>query len=180
MKTSARTPDDYLDATLRVIAEDGAPKLTLAQVAAAAGVSKGGLLHHYPSKDALLKGLLEREAARFREAVARQQEILGDGPGAKTRALIEASFETEACGQGLLLSLLATVFERPELLNAFRADWVSYRQSFLNDGLPEAQAILVQLALDGLYFADVLGLEPPTGKLRDDLRQTLLSLTKGS
>lgn len=179
MKQAARTPDDYLDAALRVIAEDGAPKLTLAQVAAAAGVSKGGLLHHYPNKEALLKGLLERESARFKAAVGRQLETFGDSPGAKTRALVAASFEADACGQDLLLSLLATVFENPDLLAVFRADWLSYRQSFLDDGLPEARAMMIQLALDGLYFADLLGLEPPTGKLRDDLRQTLLSLTEG-
>jgi hypothetical protein len=84
-----------------------------------------------------------------------------------------------ASGQNLLLSLLSVVFETPELLAAFRAEWAAYRQSFMGDGLPEAQVLLIQFALDGLFFADLLGLEPPSGKLRDDLRQSLLALTEG-
>lgn len=179
MRETTRTPNDYLDAALHVISEEGAPRLTLAQVAQAAGVSKGGLLHHYPSKDALLRALLLREFTVFRAAVEGQAETFGSAPGARTRALVTVSFATPGSGQNLLLSLLAAVFERPALLDAFRAEWTAYRQSFLHDGLPAAQALLIQFALDGLYFAELLGLEPPTGRLRDDLRQTLLTLTEG-
>ena len=46
-------------AAAKVIERDGAGHLTLEKVAAEAGVSKGGLLYHYPSKDALLQGLLD-------------------------------------------------------------------------------------------------------------------------
>lgn len=180
MRERSHSPDDYLDAALRVIAEEGALRVTLAQVAEAAGVSKGGLLHHYPNKDALLKALLAREFAVFKAAVEQQAERVGPAPGFRTRALITVSFATPGSGQSLLLSVLTAVFERPALLDAFRAEWTAYRQSFLHDGLPEAQALLVQFALDGLYFAELLGLEPPTGNLRNDLHQTLLELTKGT
>lgn len=179
MRETTRTPDDYLDAALRVITGEAAPRFTLARVAQETGVSKGGLLHHYPSKDALLRALLEREYALFKMSVERQAGFFGGAPGARTRALITACFATEASGQPLMLSLLAAMFESHELLEAFRTEWADYRRSFLHDGLPEAQALLIQLALDGLYFAELLGLEPPTGRLRDDLYQTLLKLTEG-
>ena len=45
-------------AAAKVIERDGAGHLTLEKVAAEADLSKGGLLYHYPSKDALLQGLL--------------------------------------------------------------------------------------------------------------------------
>ena len=45
-------------AAATVIERDGAGHLTLDKVAAEAGLSKGGLLYHYPTKDALLEGLL--------------------------------------------------------------------------------------------------------------------------
>ena len=43
-----------LEAAERVITEVGAAHLTLDAVAQAAGVSKGGLLYHFPSKESLL------------------------------------------------------------------------------------------------------------------------------
>ena len=46
-------------AAAKVIERDGAGHLTLEKVAAEADLSKGGLLYHYPSKDALLQGLLD-------------------------------------------------------------------------------------------------------------------------
>src|SRR5690242_2095382 len=42
--------DRILEAAERVVAEIGAARLTLDVVAQAAGVSKGGLLYHFPSK----------------------------------------------------------------------------------------------------------------------------------
>src|SRR5215469_14026355 len=52
--------DRLLDAAERVVAESGATHLTLDAVAKSAGVSKGGLLYHFPSKEALLEGMLSR------------------------------------------------------------------------------------------------------------------------
>ena len=49
-----------LEAAERVVAEIGAARLTLDVVAQAAGVSKGGLLYHFPSKESLLGALAQR------------------------------------------------------------------------------------------------------------------------
>jgi len=46
--------DRILDAAGQLVTGQGTRHLTLDGVAQAAGVSKGGLLHHFPGKDALL------------------------------------------------------------------------------------------------------------------------------
>lgn len=43
----------------RLAAERGVGAVTLDAVAAASGVSKGGLLHHFPTKASLLEGMLD-------------------------------------------------------------------------------------------------------------------------
>src|SRR5687768_15624169 len=43
-----------LEAAERVVGDVGAARMTLEGVAQAAGVSKGGLLYHFPTKEALL------------------------------------------------------------------------------------------------------------------------------
>ena len=52
--------DELLDAAEEVLCDQGSAALTLAAVADRAGVSKGGLLYHYGSKEALIKGMVER------------------------------------------------------------------------------------------------------------------------
>lgn len=49
-----------LDAAAQIIREVGASRLTLDAVAQRAGISKGGLLYNFPSKDALLQGMIQR------------------------------------------------------------------------------------------------------------------------
>src|SRR4029450_10379480 len=58
----ASTPvrDRILEAAERVVGDIGAGRMTLDVVAQAAGVSKGGLLYHFPSKESLLGALAQR------------------------------------------------------------------------------------------------------------------------
>lgn len=48
-----------LDVTAQVLADKGTAHLTLDLVAREAGVTKGGLLHHFPNKNALLEALCD-------------------------------------------------------------------------------------------------------------------------
>src|ERR1051325_6046950 len=81
--------DRLLDSAEAVLAEHGSQGLTLAAVAAEAGVSKGGLLYHYATKDALLTAMIERLIAAFDELVASYRL---ERPGWYTRAYVEATF----------------------------------------------------------------------------------------
>jgi AcrR family transcriptional regulator len=52
--------DKVLDAFERLLVEHGERETTLDAVARAAGVSKGGLIYHFGSREALIDGLLGR------------------------------------------------------------------------------------------------------------------------
>jgi len=62
-----------LDATLSVLAEKGYQGTTTSLVAATAGVSRGAMLHHFPTRSSLFVAtagrLLESEVAAFRKAM---------------------------------------------------------------------------------------------------------------
>jgi AcrR family transcriptional regulator len=63
METMPRKPiarDAVLDAFEAVLIEEGERAATLDAVARRAGVSKGGLLYHFPNKEAMIGSLLER------------------------------------------------------------------------------------------------------------------------
>src|SRR5699024_7061579 len=54
---AADTKTLLLQSTSRIISERGFGRLTLDAVCKEAGVSKGGLLYHFPNKEALIQGL---------------------------------------------------------------------------------------------------------------------------
>lgn len=53
-----------------IAGRDGIAALSLNAVAREAGVSKGGLLHHFPNKQALIYALFARLLAIMEEAIA--------------------------------------------------------------------------------------------------------------
>jgi AcrR family transcriptional regulator len=61
--------DRILDAAEHVIVESGGRNFTLDAVAERAGISKGGLVYSFATKDGLVRAALEREVTRFQDAV---------------------------------------------------------------------------------------------------------------
>jgi hypothetical protein len=57
-RRSLRTREHIIDAALRVFGHQGYPESSMEDVCREAGCSKGGLYHHYPTKEALLLGVL--------------------------------------------------------------------------------------------------------------------------
>ena len=71
-----------LDATARILVQDGYDTLSTNKVAHAAGVSVGSLYQYYPSKEALVRAVLERWGT---ETTAQMVELRG--------ALVDASLD---------------------------------------------------------------------------------------
>jgi len=59
-----------LDTTQRLIAAEGLQALTLDRVARDAGLSKGGLLYHFSSKEQLIEALVNRVISRLEAETA--------------------------------------------------------------------------------------------------------------
>ncbi len=72
--------DKVLDAFERLLIEHGERETTLDAVARAAGVSKGGLIYHFGSREALIDGLLGRlEQLADEDLVADERRSGGSG-----------------------------------------------------------------------------------------------------
>ena len=55
---------------------------TMLQIAAACGISRAGLLHHFPTKESLLEAVLSERDRANRERLARSDGLADDGLGA--------------------------------------------------------------------------------------------------
>ena len=173
------TRQTLLDAATRVVREGGAASLTLEAVARAAGVSKGGLLYHFRSKEALIAAMIADLQARFEAevdaALARDDE---PGPGRWLRAFVRVTFATAPQDLDLTASLLAAAGTNPILLAPMRDSFARWQTLAEADGLTPAQATLVRLAADGLWFADLLRVAPPGDRLRAEVLEMLMQLTR--
>lgn len=84
--------DDALDAALRLFAEQGYARTTVAQVEAAIGLSPGagGLFRHVRSKQELLEGAVERAMTRRFSPPAGPYRSVGEALAQSVLALVDA------------------------------------------------------------------------------------------
>ncbi|NOG48177.1 MAG: TetR/AcrR family transcriptional regulator [Chloroflexi bacterium] len=68
-----------LNATRELLLHYGYDKTTVSDIAQAAGVSKGAIYLHYPSKDALVEALLWHDADRAQQEIARRLQADPNG-----------------------------------------------------------------------------------------------------
>src|SRR5690606_20238522 len=83
------TRSRILAAAQELAHELGPARISLDAVAARAGVSKGGLLYHFPSKAKLLEGLVEQFLSRFNCALSDRERELSGEPNSVLRAYLD-------------------------------------------------------------------------------------------
>src|SRR5690606_30036165 len=90
MKQKKRdTKGKIVEAAARVVLANGIASFTLDAVAKEAGVSKGGLLYHFPTKEHLLLAMVESLVKITEERIAEVQAE-DQQPGSWLRGFIEA------------------------------------------------------------------------------------------
>lgn len=108
------TRQRILEAAEAIAQKEGAAAMSLDAVAAAAGVSKGGLLYHFPSKPKLFEALVDGFLSRF-DAVLQDAERSGK-PDAVIQAYIQHFISERRCKTPPPSGLLAVFAADPGML----------------------------------------------------------------
>lgn len=176
-RTSAPlTRERILAAAEDVVLTDGVAKLTLEKAAARAGVSKGGVLYHFPSRAALVSAMVGRLAEQFDTAL--RDELTGTGPGALVRAYIQECFtpardEGEQRSEQIGAAVVAAMASEPHLLDPLREAFARWQRQIVTDGVDPARATIARLASDGLWLCELFGFAGLTPELREQVRLEL-------
>lgn len=176
----ADTRTRVLDAAEAIVQARGVPALTLDAAARAAGVSKGGLLYHFGSKEALVEGLM----ARLSEFVAAQFETAFGatpaGPAHTARALLSWEFDSDYASDARINRACAVFLlafnHDPALLDPIRAVFDGIRARLRQDGLPPGHGQAIMAACDGLFMAHLFRMYTPDMAEKKALRQALETL----
>ncbi|MFC4670987.1 TetR/AcrR family transcriptional regulator [Seohaeicola nanhaiensis] len=145
-----------LDIALELFAEKGASGLTYDELSKATGLSKGGLIYHFPSKERLIDDVRRQLSARYREA---WQEVYDQLPESSNRALksyalasLENRSNSDHISARMMVSGLWDVTSGRQY----------YRERFdsIEQGVGFERAALVHLATEGLWFMELIGFSP--------------------
>jgi AcrR family transcriptional regulator len=169
------TRERLLVAAAGVVGIEGPSALTLDRAAAAAGISKGAVLYHFKSKDALVEALVSRALDQFDAAtkVVCQRDA---SAGCFARAYAKVSFAPDTNTPEAAAGLLAAVTTNIDLLEPAKSRHAEIQKRLENDRISPTLATLVRLAADGLYFTRAFGLAPPTDAQAAEILKMLLDL----
>lgn len=171
--------DGLLDAAERVVLRDGATHLTLDAVAREAGVSKGGVLYAFETKDTLIDTMMRRVVADYERMVAEYLSRTGDTPRNRVLAHVDANRREAAAVNARAVALMTGFLRAP----TFHAETLAfYRELFGHaDASTEAgrRMRLALLATEGAFAVRGYGLYPFTDAewqaVHDDIVTLLLA-----
>ncbi len=165
--------DLVLDSAICILVEKGAASLTLDAVAAHAGVSKGGLLYHFPSKEALLRGMIEHYLTDFSARVEQAAAELPDERGRLLRAYILTSLCDDEVSSAMLVTVMGMIVNQPELCEPIIRHYETWLARVTADGTSHALAQIVLLAADGAWLSEALHLPFPLDGVQDGLMRLI-------
>jgi AcrR family transcriptional regulator len=162
MRQSNRTK--ILDAAAEVVQRDGVTSVTLESVAAEAGLTKGGLMYHFRTRDALLLALHQHLAEHWEASMVAAAGKKAEDATVEERLAAYARANTQSATRADLLLLLEAA-THPTYAMPWAdvlARWTPPAAEAMDD--PAALARFVaRLAADGLWMYEALAHEslPP-------------------
>lgn len=167
-----------LRAAEALTSENGAGNMSLDAVAARAGVSKGGLLYHFPSKAKLLEALVEGFVEQF-EAELTSRVGTGDrATGNIIAAVLDMFVEEHKCHRPPPSGVLAALAENPNFLDPIRRHQGILLERIKASARDKTDAIIVFLALQGIRSQELFALQQLTPSEFEDVTARLRQMVE--
>jgi AcrR family transcriptional regulator len=167
---SERTRAAVIQSALAIIARDGAGKLTLDAIARESGISKGGVMHQFRTKQAVLEALLDHQIAHSDERTqAHLAKIDPAGGEANLQAQIAVLREVATDPTSVAFALVSAFAEDPGLLAIVRRSGEPKLQLLKDEAKDQDMALLRYVAARGLAIPALMGMCSLTPEERDHL-----------
>ncbi|WP_425290948.1 TetR/AcrR family transcriptional regulator [Spirosoma linguale] len=142
-----------LEAAFELIPEIGLDKLTLDAVSKKAKLSKGGLLHHFPKKDALINALFADSLQKFSDTMSRAKRDNESFAITYLKAIVNDKPDPlQKRSMHLLMQAAIHNGSYRELL----AQW--YQKNVMSEAVNNSPAALTAiLVADGIWYANLFG-----------------------
>jgi len=167
--------ETILGAAESVVRKKGAAHLTLDAVARMAGISKGGLLYHFPNKQALLEGMIAHRVEQCSEDRRRAEARFLRDKSALLKAIVESGLDEDDPSRQINAAALAAIANDQTLLGPVK----EHNKKLFKDLAAFKsfnRASVVVLAVHGLWLMETLRTSSLTQRQRSGIIKELLSL----
>ncbi|MEP3048899.1 MAG: TetR/AcrR family transcriptional regulator [Roseibium sp.] len=145
---------EILVAALDLVRKAGPPALTLDAVAEAAGFSKGGLLYNFPSKDALITGMVQFLAGQFEAEIEAAKQNAANSKAPTLSAMIDVTDGWIRQQRDVARAILPATADKPELTAPFMAVKLRLKQAIEAETTNLGAAWSIWTCLEGLHFSE--------------------------
>lgn len=174
---SELTRNKAIEAALVILERDGVSGLTFDALARESGISKGGLLHQFRTKNGVLEALADYHSQHFHRVGQRYLAEEGASQAEPTAAAQIAMYR-ESCNQphSVARAVLATLIASPspELIERFRTQDAEGLKKIAEESPDPDLALIRLLAASGLAFAKLLGMSSLSQQDQERLYARLL------
>ncbi len=165
---AVKTRAALLGAAEQLVSDYGVGALTLERVAKVAGVSKGGLLYHFGTKQELVVALLQHTLDGADASLNHLAEAEAEPDGAFAKAYLNYVRHAEHTRRGAAVGIFASAaLDEGDLAPAQRQFKAWQDRLLTADGIDPTVALLARIVGDGLWLIDLFGLAPPTENDRE-------------
>lgn len=145
-----------IEAALVILETQGGGNFTLDGVAKQAKVSKGGLLHHFATKESLVAAIIQHLYSLFNARAQHYYDSDSEPKGRWLRAYVRASFDTFEVSSQALVQLFPFVYMHESLIALTQEDLQLWETRFGEDGLPMARVAVIRMACDSHWTEQVM------------------------
>lgn len=178
-EAAMQTREAVLNASARIIGRLGVSAFTIDAVAKEAGITKGGVLHHFPSKEALIDGLIDEVIAALQARIGDALAAEAEGtPGRWLRAYIRTIFAVEDEVLNLIPALASAVTADERMIERIRRSVEASQMAAIAHEDDPTQATIVRLAVDGFLFTKAFNLNVLDADARAAVYERLLEMTR--
>lgn len=160
-----------LDCATELIAEVGLEKWTLEGLAKKAGLSKGGVLHHFPKKEAIIEELFKASVDSFQQAIEQEKGKGVSLPLAYLKAAIQSNVDEGAKSSQMVFQALWNSPDYRTLLRQWNRDHL-----IADTESTSPEDLIAVLVADGLWFANIYGTFDISMKQAERIEQVIKTL----
>lgn len=166
-----------LDEAARITLEQGLSKVTFQAVADAVGVTKGGVMHHFATKDTLILEVFYDAMAKFEAEVNAAMAKDPVSYGSFTRAYIDATISLGEKGQAEFNSqaTLYVLMLGDRMLRERWAEWSNEQLKKYAATDNSETLCMVRLVADGIWLSDFSGIDISD---KASIRERLINMTQ--
>lgn len=164
-----------IDASREIVMERGAGALTFDEIAQVSGVTRGGITYHFPTKQHLLRALVEHDIEQWQDIEAENCPANCPAEAAELIAFIRAHTSEKPDHRRFVTGMLSAATLDPPILDPAR-DYERARLAEIEWTDRNLKLQLLRLAAMGMFWADLFECPDIPAEVRQRLVDMLEAL----